>query len=66
MKTLQKALYRAGDFLVLKQDQKQLCQVTQNQPEHTAFVRIHRSGQAADELIREDDLIPIGLREVQA
>ena len=62
----EKALYRAGDTLVLKDDQTQICHVTVDQRADDAFVQVQRANQGMQELIREDDMIPLGLREVQA
>lgn len=63
MTTATRALYMRGDLLVLRQDEKQSCMVTENQMPGATHVKVMRANQIAAELLRNEDVMPIGQRE---
>ena len=63
MTTATRALYSTVDVLVLVRAPEQTCSVVENQQKGATHVKVWRSGQAAPEYIRNEDVMPLGQRE---
>lgn len=63
MTTTTRAPYTTVDLLVLRIDHTQTCSVVENQQDGDTHVKVLRSGQAAYELIRNEDVILLSQRE---